>query len=139
MKTIGNIRRYLQLFFFGGFVYGLIEIFWRGYTHWSMVLTGGAVLLLLLTVSRAMKGVPLLITVLIDSFVITLIELTVGCVFNLWLNLNVWDYSTRPFHFLGQICPLYSFYWFILCIPIHFLCRWIDRSHFTPAVERSHR
>ena len=29
------------LFCIGGGVYNLIEIFWRGYTHWSMFLVGG--------------------------------------------------------------------------------------------------
>ena len=26
----------------GGLLYGLIELLWRGWTHWSMLLCGGA-------------------------------------------------------------------------------------------------
>ena len=43
-----------QLFFsflMGYFSYSLIEILLRGYTHWTMCLTGGAVLTLLCAVN----------------------------------------------------------------------------------------
>ena len=33
-------------------------------------------------------------------------------------RLGVWDYSRRKGNLLGQICPLYSALWFLLCIPV---------------------
>ena len=33
-KWQGHIVRWV----FGGFLYGLLEILWRGYTHWTMML-----------------------------------------------------------------------------------------------------
>jgi hypothetical protein len=35
--------KYMITFLMGYFLYALIEIFARGYTHWTMALTGGAV------------------------------------------------------------------------------------------------
>jgi hypothetical protein len=36
-----TIRELSNIFIIGGILYGLIEIIFRGYTHWSMVITGG--------------------------------------------------------------------------------------------------
>ena len=33
--------QYVLIYAAGGLLYGLIEILWRGWTHWSMVLCGG--------------------------------------------------------------------------------------------------
>ena len=38
---IGHFGKSVVMFLFGGFGYGLIEVLWRGRTHWSMVLCGG--------------------------------------------------------------------------------------------------
>ena len=43
--------------------------------------------------------------------VVTVVEFIFGVVFNLWLKMNVWDYSNMPFNLLGQICPLFSLMW----------------------------
>ena len=59
---------------------------------------------------------------MIGSAVITGVELIVGCIVNLILKLEVWDYSNMPLNLLGQICPLYSLLWGFLTIPIVFLC-----------------
>ena len=49
---------------------------------------------------------------------ITGIELVFGLVFNRVLQLGVWDYSAQWGNVLGQICPLFTFLWFLLCIPV---------------------
>ena len=41
---------------------------------------------------------------IIGSFVVTGIEFVSGCIVNLWLGWNVWDYSHLPLNLLGQIC-----------------------------------
>mgnify|MGYP002274557567 FL=1 len=45
-------------------------------------------------------------------------ELAFGVVCNLALGWRVWDYSLLWGNLWGQICPLYSSLWFLLCIPI---------------------
>lgn len=47
---------------------------------------------------------------------ITAVELVFGIIFNIFLNMKVWDYSRMPFNFLGQICPFYSVLWGFLSL-----------------------
>lgn len=102
-----------------GFVgYGVIEILFRGYTHWSMLLTGGACLLTLYYLNFQYKNAPLVLKALGGAIVITLYEFTVGVIVNLLFHFNVWDYSALPLDVLGQICPLFTFLWFLLCLAL---------------------
>lgn len=121
-----KISERLYAFLMGYFIYSLIEIINRGYTHWTMSLTGGLVLMILYTVNSR-STMTLIKSCFIGSLTITGIELTVGIFDNLIMHWNVWDYSSMPLNFLGQICLLFSFYWFLLCIPAYFLCRVIRR------------
>ena len=59
---------------------------------------------------------------LTGSLIITSVELLFGCIFNIWLKMNVWDYSRFRLNLLGQICLLYSTLWGILSIPVSVLC-----------------
>ena len=102
------------MFVFGAVLYSLIEIVFRGYTHWTMTLTGGAVFLIIYSFNKRMRGTSLLLRCAAGSAVITAIEFAVGCVVNLWLKMDVWDYSDKPFNLLGQVCPLFSVIWFFL-------------------------
>ena len=52
--------------------------------------------------------------VVIGACVITALEFLTGCVVNLWLEWDVWDYSQLPGNVLGQVCPQY----FILWLPV---------------------
>ena len=38
-----------------------------------------------------------------------------------------WDYSDKPFNLYGQICPLYTIYWYFLCYPAFGLLGQIKR------------
>lgn len=113
------------LFLSGGAGYGLIEILWRGNTHWSMVLTGGACFLLIYTVNTA--PINFFTKCAVCAFAITGVEFTVGCFVNIILKLNVWDYSDLRFNFLGQVCLDYTALWFLLCIPVMLLCALISK------------
>ena len=48
---------------------------------------------------------------------VTTVEYFTGVLVNLRLGWNVWSYADRPLNVLGQICPLYSLFWFGLAIP----------------------
>ncbi len=110
------------VFLMGFFIYSLIEIVARGYTHWTMSLTGGVVLAILYSVSSH-RAMSLIRSCFIGSLVITSLELAVGIFDNIIMHWNVWDYSALPFNFLGQICIPFSALWFMLCVPAYFLCR----------------
>lgn len=115
-------------FLMGYFIYSLIEIINRGYTHWTMALTGGAVLAILYYINSR-RTMTLIKSCFIGSVVITAIEFAVGVFDNIIMKWNVWDYSDVPLNLLGQICLPFSAAWFLLCIPAYYVCRAI-RSRF---------
>ena len=113
----------------GGVGYYTLEVLWRGWSHWSMALTGALCFALyyrLCAVSRR----PLWQKALCGAAIITAAEFAVGVVVNLWLDLSVWDYSDLPLNFMGQISALYSALWFALCLPMAGVCRTIRRRVF---------
>ena len=121
-----KFREYLICFGIGAFAYGLIEVAVRGYTHWTMALTGGIVLVILNAVNKN-KKLGILAKCLIGAAVITSLEFTVGMIVNVGLGWNVWDYSEKPFNLFGQICPFFSIGWFFLSLPAYYICSRIEK------------
>ncbi len=105
-----------MLFSIGAVGYGLIEVLWRGYTHWSMLGAGGICFMFFGTVSEKFKKAGIFIKGIIGSTFITGIEFIFGVVFNIILKRNVWDYSKMPMNIIGQICMPYSCLWVLLSI-----------------------
>lgn len=110
----------------GGFAYGLIEVVFRGYTHWTMVLLGGLVLVLLNLINQS--KISLWTRCLLGAAVITSLEYSVGMIVNVALGWNVWDYSDKPLNVMGQICPQFTAVWFFICIPAYWLCEKISEN-----------
>ena len=109
-----------MIFSIGACGYGMIEVIWRGYTHWSMLCAGGFSFLGLSSISRQMKRCGRFLKAAAGSAFITGIEYIFGVVFNIILKKNVWDYSKMPMNIGGQICMPYSCLWVLLslvCIP----------------------
>ncbi len=117
---------YIAVFTVGGLVYGLLEIIWRGWTHWTMLICGGICFTLMYLIARTpMRTVQKLIA---SAAVITTVEFVTGCVVNLALGMGVWDYSALPLDLMGQICPLFSLIWLGLSAPGLCLCRMLRRA-----------
>lgn len=115
LKMQNNILKYILLFFIGGYAYCLVEILYRGYTHISMLVAGGLSFLVIDILNSAFEfKISIVSKMLISALVITFIEFIAGVIVNIWLDLNVWDYSNQPYNFLGQICLLYTNIWFLL-------------------------
>lgn len=93
----------------GGVGYPLLEILYRGRTHWTMALTGGAALALLRRAGLAQKRRPLWQQALWGGLMITALEYAVGWVFN--RSHRIWDYRRMPLNLHGQICLAYSACW----------------------------
>ena len=119
----------MQVYLGGALGYGLLELLWRGRTHWTMLLTGGACFLIIYHLNDKLAEKSLWVKCMAGAFIITALELAVGSIVNLALGWNVWDYSRLPLHFMGQICLVYSLMWFLLCIPLHALCNRIRRHY----------
>jgi len=126
-----KLAQHIYAFLMGYFIYSLIEIVCRGYTHWTMSLTGGLVLSLLYGINSR-KTATLIKSCFIGSAVITAIEFAVGVYDNIIMHWNVWDYSDMPFNLLGQICLPFSAGWFVLCIPAYYLCSDIRKKFSIP-------
>lgn len=124
MKT--GVGKYIIIFGLGAFIYGAIEVIVRGYTHWTMALTGGAVMALFMLINRS-RDVNILLRCLLGALVITSLEFAVGAVVNLGLGWDVWDYSEKPFNIMGQICPLFMLGWFALSLPGFMLCTAVEK------------
>ena len=117
-----------MIFAAGGAVYTAAELLWRGYSHWTMTLAGGACAMLIHLADRRMKGRSFLLRCFAGCGIITAVEFFVGCIVNLALGWNVWDYSGMRFNLLGQICLLYCVMWFFMSVPALALSAWFDPS-----------
>lgn len=113
-----RVKENLLCFAAGAAGYSILELLWRGRTHWTMALTGGVCLTAIREICRSKKPHCLLRCCLRGCLFITAAELLVGRVVNLRLHWNVWDYSRLPLNFQGQICVEYSALWFLLCLPL---------------------
>jgi len=106
------LNKYLTLFVIGGLIYVLLEFLWRGRSHWTMFLLGGLCFVVLGLLNEVIPWkMPLWQQVLIGVCIVTAMEFFTGCIVNLWLGLNVWDYSGLPGNVMGQICPQYCLLW----------------------------
>lgn len=121
------MKKNIILFLLGYHIYALIEVLWRGYTHWTMAITGGLCLVLLNAVFVKMGDRSIWLKCLVGSLTITGVEFVVGCIVNLLLGWHVWDYSGLPLNILGQVCLLFSLAWYLLSIPIWLFSRFIER------------
>ena len=100
------LNKYLFLFNIGGLLYILIELIWRGRSHWTMFLLGGICFVFLGLINEVIPWqMPLWQQILIGAVGITTLEFLTGCIVNLWLGWGVWDYGGLPGNLLGQICP----------------------------------
>lgn len=128
------LEKYAYLFTMGGLLYVLIELAWRGRSHWTMFVLGGICFVYLGLINEVMDwDVPLWRQALIGTAGITLLEFLTGCVVNLWLGWNVWDYSRMPGNVLSQICPQYTALWIPVSIAGIMLDDWIRYKRFGEA------
>lgn len=109
------------VFLVGGISYGIMEILFRGYTHWSMLVTGGICFFIFYLINFKLETHNLLIRCIISTLIITTLEFIVGYIVNIVLKWNVWDYSHMPYNIKGQICLGFSGIWLILGIPMTIL------------------
>lgn len=64
---------------------------------------------------------------LAGAALVTAAEFAVGCVVNLLLGWNVWDYSGWRVQLLGQICLVFCLLWYLLCLGVLWVFRAWER------------
>jgi len=69
---------------------------------------------------------PLLLQSILGGLTVTGMELLVGLVLNVWLGLDVWDYSWKWGNLWGQICPKFTLLWCLLAGAMIVLFDWMD-------------
>lgn len=125
MKYLKNTMKYSILWFIGGDVYYKIEVIARGYSHISMFILGAFCFLTLGLINEFFSvKISLIKQMTLGAIIITLLEFITGCIVNLWLGLNIWDYSAIPLNILGQICLPFTIIWFFLSAVGIFLYNW---------------
>lgn len=110
-----QLLKYLVLFCTGGLSYLLIEILYRGHTHWTMSILGGICFVLMGLINNILGfETSLILQMFISALIITVLEFLSGLLLNVYLGLNIWDYSHLPFNLMGQVCLPFSIIWFFL-------------------------
>lgn len=114
------LKKILFMFGIGGGIYVLLELLVRSRSHISMFFAGGfstALIFSTCCIGRRRQR-RWYCKCLIGSGIITVVELLTGVIVNLWLRLQVWDYSAMPWNLWGQICLPFSLLWFVLTLPV---------------------
>ena len=115
MKAIKKLLKLLTLFAIGGATYMGIELAYRGFTHWTMGLLGGLCFLIVGGLNEFYTWeMKFWKQCGIGALVITVLEFIFGVILNIWLQLNIWDYSNMPLNICGQICLPFTIIWFFL-------------------------
>lgn len=107
----------LVLLCIGGLIYICCELIFRGYSHWTMFLVGGICFLCIGAINELIPWeMPIWQQAIIGAVIVTVIEFISGCILNIWLRWDIWDYSDMPFNILGQICLPFTAIWCVLAI-----------------------
>ena len=105
-------QKELILGIIGGFIYVCLELLWRGRSHWTMFVLGAVCFVILGCINELLTwSMPIWKQAVIGTAIITVLEFVTGCVVNLWLGWDVWDYSNTFMNLLGQICLPYIILW----------------------------
>lgn len=116
----------IVVFLMGAGIYGTIELLYRGWTHWSMLLAGGICICLMFRIANCPVFSPMQKWIL-SAAVITTVEFVSGIFLNLLLGWQIWDYSAHTGNLLGQICPTYCLMWLGISIPGIWFCKQLSR------------
>lgn len=112
-----EVFKYLILGIIYGFIYNFIEVIYRGYTHWTMWVLAFIVGILIGAINNVISwNISLFKQLILGVIIATSLEFLFGCIINIELGWNVWDYSNVPFNIMGQVCLPFSVIWGILCL-----------------------
>ncbi len=128
---IKKFIRHFVLWITGGIAYFYIEIMFRGFSHYSMIICGGFCFLLVGEIGTDIlySGQPFYILKImaLASLVITTLEFFTGIIVNKIFQLGVWDYSGVKGNIMGQVCLPYTFLWGVLGLVCVYITDMIDR------------
>ena len=103
-----------------GQAYYLIEFIYRipsgELPHPAMIAVGGLCGVAVGSINQipGFYNSPVLVQSAIGAVITLIIEFVSGCILNLWLGLDIWDYSQIWGNLLGQVCLLFAVAWFFI-------------------------
>ena len=116
-ENVKLLFKHLVLFLIGGISYCGIELLYRQRTHISMLIVGGLCFVFIGAINEFIPWtMKLWKQMLIGSCIVTILEFISGLIVNVWLGLDVWDYSNVWGNVLGQICLPFSIIWFFISL-----------------------
>ena len=110
------MKKILTLWAALGVMYVAMETVFRGYSHPSMLIVGGLCGVLVGAINQHPRfyNAPVALQSIVGAVIVLVVEFLAGCVLNLWMGLDVWDYTGQPGNILGQVCPLFGLLWFLI-------------------------
>lgn len=123
---VSTMRRLLILGIVTGIIYYLIEEVVRlGESKPIMILISGICVISIGLINEFPKyySLPIWKMSIIGTILILTIEYVSGMIFNVWLNMNVWNYSGIWGNINGQICIPFALIWFFAVVPVAI---WLD-------------
>lgn len=111
-----RMSEYSFLWAFGGTLYYTFEVFFRGFSHWTMFVLGGVCGVFCVWQGRILKWTePLWIQIARCTTFVVACEFVTGIIVNKWLRWHVWDYADQPLQLFGQICAPFAIIFSGLC------------------------
>ena len=114
-----------------------MELMYRGRSNISMFILGGACGIIVGGLNNWYSwDMPLIKQMTISAVIITILEYITGCIVNIHLGWNVWDYSDMPLNLNGQICFYFSFLWFFVSLIAIVLDDWLRHELFNEEYKK---
>lgn len=120
MRKLSNRTIHALFGLIAGLIYMMIELAWRGRTHWTMMVLAAVIFVCAGVLDELDKPLKKWQQVVIGTAIATALEFVAGVILNLWLGLDIWDYSNKPGNILGQVCPQFTVAWaFLMVVSVH--------------------
>ncbi|NLW92809.1 MAG: hypothetical protein GXY34_14570 [Syntrophomonadaceae bacterium] len=118
------MKRLFILGFIMGMVYFTLEGFWRGWTNITMLFVGGLCGVIVGSLNEYPDYINLKVwqQTLVAWPLVLIVEFVSGLVLNVWLGLQIWDYTGTLGSLYGQVSLPYALLWLPL-IPFGI---WLD-------------
>lgn len=116
MRRLSNLALHGLFGLIAGGIYLLIELAWRGYTHWTMLPLAAVIFICAGVLDEVERPPSIWQQVILGTTIATALEFVAGIILNVWLDLGIWDYSNLPGNVLGQICPQFTLAWAVLVL-----------------------
>lgn len=125
-----KFQQYFLLWLTGGIAYFYLEIMFRGYSHYSMIICGGFCFLFVgqtgLNILYRKSRFFIVKIMAASALIITTLEFVTGLIVNIVFDLKVWDYSRVKGNIMGQVCLPYTFLWGVmglLCVYMTYIIK----------------